>query len=113
MLGPVVFSKLFFFICVKLLKHIELRLNKTSCKHDLEQLALRAYSYCYSVLSGLNKVHAITEAGNCKLRIELVDWDDDSAWAEYRLLALNLIFFFFYNLWTHYFSFALSYCNIQ
>jgi len=45
--------------------------------------------------SGLNKVHIMTSSGQCRLRVEISSWDGDSAWAEYRLVALFWLFLLF------------------
>jgi len=45
--------------------------------------------YSYVSFSGLSNVHVITSSGQCRLRIEITDWDGYSAWAEYRLVTLR------------------------
>ena len=43
------------------------------------------------IFSGLNKVHVVTSSSQCRLRVEISDWDGASAWAEYRLIAFCFI----------------------
>ena len=38
-----------------------------------------------SYFSGLNEQHLINKTRRCRLRVEIVNWNKESSWAEYRL----------------------------
>ena len=52
-------------------------------------------------MSGLEKLHKITENKQCKLRIELQGFDSNSAWAEYGFVWEKCFFVAFSN-FVHY-----------